>query len=216
MIAIGTTTVVTGPNGLAAFNLTEGDYTVEIGGYIYTFSVPETNYVDADICSEVTFHITDDQGNPLEAVFLDIDGLSLITNYNGEANTCLQVGNFSYEASKSGYVTQTGTFEVDTVPQTIEIVMPLQTYGVTIHVTGYECDNTFDELLVITNGDTVQVGQPIFLQNGSYDFEIAIEGCLPLETASIEVFNAPLTIDVNIDNFPKAYFYVRITELQLR
>ena len=66
MLTIGTVTVITGADGLATFNLTEGDYTFEINGYIFTFSVPETTYIDADICSEVTFHVDDEQGNLLE------------------------------------------------------------------------------------------------------------------------------------------------------
>ena len=40
MLTIGSVTVITGADGLAVFNLTEGDYTIEINGYIST--VPET------------------------------------------------------------------------------------------------------------------------------------------------------------------------------
>ena len=83
--------------------------------------------------------------------------------------------------------------------QTIEIVMPAETWGVTFNVTGFECDNEFEELIIIANGDTVSVGQPIYLENGSYVFEIAIEGCPSLITGNIEVINAPQTIEVNIE-----------------
>jgi hypothetical protein len=201
-------TVITNAAGLAILNLVAGFYSFEIGGVPVTFTVPDTTYVPVDICNEVTFHTTDEGGSNLEGVHIDINGEDLVTGVNGTADICLQTGTYDYTAYKAGYVMQTGTIEVDTTAQTIEIVMPAQTWAVTINVTGYECDNEFEELIIVCNGDTVSVGQPIFLENGSYDFEVAIEGCPALATGSLEVLNAPLTIEVNINDFPKAIISV--------
>jgi hypothetical protein len=201
-------TVITNAAGLAILNLVAGFYSFEIGGVPVTFTVPDTTYVPVDICNEVTFHTTDEGGSNLEGVHIDINGENLVTGVNGTADICLQTGTYDYTAYKAGYVMQTGTIEVDTTAQTIEIVMPAQTWAVTINVTGYECDNEFEELIIVCNGDTVSVGQPIFLENGSYDFEVAIEGCPALATGSLEVLNAPLTIEVNINDFPKAIISV--------
>ena len=156
-------TVITNAAGLAILNLVAGFYSFEIGGVPVTFTVPDTTYVPVDICNEVTFHTTDEGGSNLEGVHIDINGENLVTGVNGTADICLQTGTYDYTAYKAGYVMQTGTIEVDTTAQTIEIVMPAQTWAVTINVTGYECDNEFEELIIVCNGDTVSVGQPIFL-----------------------------------------------------
>ena len=97
MITIGTIHLLPVQMGLAAFYLAEGNYTQlkSVVTFLH-FSVPETTYVDADICSEVTFHVTNEQGYPLENVLIDVDGSNyLITDFNGEADTCLQVGSYT-------------------------------------------------------------------------------------------------------------------------
>ena len=196
MLTIGTVTVITGADGLATFNLTEGDYTFEINGYIFTFSVPETTYIDADICSEVTFHVDDEQGNLLDEVNININGGNLVTDYTGEADTCLQVGNYTYVAFKTGYVTQTGIIEADTLPQIIEIVMPVISYGVTFHVFGFQCNNEFEGLIIIINGDTLLPGETINLANGTYNYYVVLIGCGFQHDGMVIINNAPVTIYV--------------------
>ena len=41
---------------------------------------PKPHHLDADICSEVTFHVGDEQGYPLDNVLIDVDGSYLITD----------------------------------------------------------------------------------------------------------------------------------------
>jgi hypothetical protein len=217
MLTIGTITVVTGPDGLAVFNMTEGDYTFEINGYIFTFSVPETTYIDADICSEITFHVTNEQGNPLENVFIDVDGSYLLTDFNGEADICLQVGSYTYEATKLGYVIQTGTFEVDTIPQTIEVVMSLESYAVSFNCS-VNCENDFDGLVFYVNGDTVLNSGTIWLPDGTYSVSMGLTGCPNWVSPVFQTFTvagSSLTIEIILPpgfNLPKVTFHVTSTE----
>jgi hypothetical protein len=212
MVVFNGQAIITGPDGIFILSLPEGgSYSIWIGGYIFNFSLPGTTYIDADICRDLTYHVTSEQGNPIVNTLISMGTNYLMTDINGEADTCLQVGSYSYSASKLGFVTQTGTFEMDTIAQTVEIVMPAQMWGVTIHVIGFDCDNEFEELVIIANGDTVPVGQTIYLENSSYKFEVAILGCPSLVTGNIEVENAPQTVEVNLEDFPKAYILVSST-----
>jgi hypothetical protein len=177
MLTIGTETVITGADGLAAFNLTEGDYTVEINGYIFTFSVPETSYVDADICSKVTFHVINELGEPLEGATIDVNGEYLLTDATGEAFTCLQVGSYLYWAYMDGYLSQDGQFEVDTVAQTIELIMELPSYySLTFHCYT-ACENQFNGWMLQINGDTLYSGETIYLPEGYWSFFDSWLGC---------------------------------------
>ena len=191
-----------------SFNLAEGDYTIEINGYIFNFSVPETTYLDANICSEVTFHVGDEQGYPLDNVLIDIDGSYLITDFNGEADTCLQVGNYSYSASKLGYINQTGTFEMDTIPQTVEIVMTLTTWAVTLIARQIVQIISMAGNARSTEKFLTQV-RPHYLTNGSWDTYISWLGCWGELMGQIIVNNAPVNIGfLPVDN-PKATFHVQ-------
>jgi hypothetical protein len=217
MLTIGTITVVTGPDGLVAFNLMEGDYSIEINGYIFTFSVPETTYIDADICSEVTFQVKDEQGNPLENVLIDVDGSYLLTDFNGEADTCLQVGSYTYEATKLGYVIQTGTFEVDTTSQTIEIVMQCESYPVSVFCSTF-CLNDFEGLVFYINGEIVTNGGTIWLCNGDYSLSMGILDCpewWPGYYGAFTVSGSAITISVELPSgitIPKVTFHVTSTQ----
>jgi hypothetical protein len=205
-ITINGYTIITPETGIVVFSLIPGNYSVLVGGY--TFTITGTTYIDADVCSEVTFEVTDEMGQPLEGVSIEVNSDYFLTDISGVASTCLQVGTYSYSASKPGFISQTGTFEMDTIPQTVGIVMSLTTWEVSFNITGYECDNEFEELLVIANGDTMFVGQTIFLPNGNFTVDIAIEGCPPLVTTSIVIDNGPQTFEINIEDFPKVYIAV--------
>lgn len=119
MLTIGTTTLITGANGLAIFNLAEGDYTVEINGYIFNFSVPETSYVDADICSEVLFSVSSG-GEPVEEASITINNESVVTNTLGIAEYCASPGLYQYSIEKVGYLPKSGSVTVTTEPAIIE------------------------------------------------------------------------------------------------
>ncbi len=206
-------TLFTPANGLVVLILPPGSYTIEIGGYIFNFTVPGTTYLDADICRELTYHVTTEQGYPLENVLISMGPIYLLTDYNGEADTCLQVGSYNYSASKPGFITQTGNFEMDTIPQTVEILMLLESYAVTFYCS-VNCENDFNGLIFFVDGDTVLNGGTIYLPDGIYNFEMSFEGCpnlfFPVSEAFI-VSGSPLTIVITLPpgfDFPQVTFHV--------
>lgn len=208
MLTIGTTTLITGANGLAIFNLAEGDYTVEINGYIFNFSVPESSYVDADICSEVTFHLTS-QGNPVSGASVTVNNETIETNAYGEAIFCLQNGPYTYIITHPDYETLTGSFNVNGEPYTIEIWWPESFYLVIFNLSALPCNNSFDDLIIVINGDTISFGENVYLSNGNYSFSVYLVGCsLPIESGNIVVFSAPMTIELVLSELPQVTFHV--------
>jgi hypothetical protein len=175
-ITIDNTTVISEVNGVVVFSLLPGSYTALVGVYLFNFTIPGTTYIDADVCSEATFHVTSEEGYPLEDVMISMGSNSLWTDANGEADTCLQAGNYSYSASKPGFVTQTGTFEMDTISQEVEIVMPLITYPVSFYCPA-SCDNQFNGWWLSINGESLNSGETIYLPEGIYSYSCGYLDC---------------------------------------
>ncbi len=195
-ITIGTTTIVTGGNGIGIFSLPAGTYNYIAGSLEGTFTVPPNTTIHLDICGEITFHVTGPMSNPLQGALININGGYLLTDSSGEADTCLQTGAYSYTVTKLGFVAQTGSFIVDTVPQTVDIIMPLQEWQITFGISGLPCLNQFEGLIFIINGDTVLPGQSIYLPNGSYSGSLHYIGCpLFFTIGEFIVNNANMTIE---------------------
>jgi hypothetical protein len=123
------------------------------------------------------------------------------------------VGSYNYSASKPGFITQTGNFEMDTIPQTVEILMLLESYAVTFYCS-VNCENDFNGLIFFVDGDTVLNGGTIYLPDGIYNFEMSFEGCpnlfFPVSEAFI-VSGSPLTIVITLPpgfDFPQVTFHV--------
>ena len=57
-------------------------------------------------------------------------------------------------------------------------------------------------------GDTVQPGGTIELENGSYTWEVILDGCGSLINGFVEVNFAAVTIEINIQWLPHATFHV--------
>jgi hypothetical protein len=202
-------TVITNAAGLAILNLVAGFYSFEIGGVPVTFTVPDTTYVPVDICNEVTFHVTC-EGQPLECATVTVDNnLVQITNNLGNAVFCLENGDYSFVVSKYGYENYSGSFTVDNAPLLLEIDLYFpQPYPVQFQITNLVCDNPFDGLFVVCFGDTVQPGGTIELENGSYTWEVILDGCGSLINGFVEVNFAAVTIEINIQWLPHATFHV--------
>ncbi len=207
-LTIGTQTIVTGPTGMVILSLPAGTYSYIAGGIEGTVTIPPPAYIDLDICGEVTFHVTNEQGYPLENVLIDVDGSYLYTDFNGETDTYLQVGSYNYSASKPGFVTQTGTFEMDTIPQTVEIVMPAETWGLTFQVTGLDCENEFEGLIIIIYGDTLLPGETINLVNGTYYYNLVLIGCGILFDGMTTINNASVTNYIDMPGLSQVKFHV--------
>jgi hypothetical protein len=207
-------TCTTGANGTCIFNLPAGAYSYGLGNISGTFTVPDTLYISLEICGEIKFHVTDEQGEPLEEVLINIEGGTLVTDFAGEADTCLQVGFYSYTLIKSGFENQSGSCVVDTVPQTIEIVM-LQclSYPVSFYISGLNCTNQFEGLVFIVNGEFVLPGQTIYLCDGDYSCSLELIDCpsWSFEIWNFQVMGSGITLDLVLPfgiTIPQVTFHV--------
>jgi hypothetical protein len=201
-------TVMTNVAGLAMLNMPAGFYSFEIEGVPITFTVPDTVFVPVDICSEITFHLTS-QGNPVAGASVTVDDETIWTNADGEAVFCLQNGIHTYIITHPDYETQTGSFNVNGEPYTIEIWWPEILSDIIFNLSALPCNNSFDDFIIVINGDTISFGEYISLFSGSYSFSIFLDECsMPIESGNIYVNDAPLTIEVVLPVIPNVNFHV--------
>ena len=201
-------TVETNFNGMAMFDLPDGDYDymVEKEGYVTangSFTVvgaPLTVDVEIEaILYDVTFHVTAD-GSDLEGADVTVDGETMTTGTNGNAMFSLPNGTYSYTVTKLGYDDETGSITVDNGALTEEVEMMLTEWSITIHVSsgGIDvsgADVTIDGNTVVTGG----TGNAVFdLINGDYDYEVVKDGYVTA-TGSITVDNANETFEVELE-----------------
>jgi len=66
----------------------------------------------AETTKAVTFTVTDGDSADVEGARIDVEGAKLKTDSSGEAVFNLRAGTYNYKATKSGYVTASGTFTV--------------------------------------------------------------------------------------------------------
>ncbi|MEZ5084077.1 MAG: T9SS type A sorting domain-containing protein [Bacteroidales bacterium] len=212
-ISIEGQTAVTNAAGIAVMNLPSGFYSFEIGGFPVTFTLPDTTYVEVDICSEVTFHVTSD-GEPIEGASVTVDDETIATNSLGEAVFCLQNGTYIYTIYKPGYGTTSGILTVNSEPVTVEIIWLEPFFPVTFNIIGLPCNNSFDDIFIEINGDTVSSGETTILTIGNYLYSVYLTGCIvPIESGNIEVSSASLTIDIELPVLPHATFHVSSTQV---
>ena len=108
---------------------------------------------------------------------------------------------------------------MDTIPQTVEIVMTLTTWAVSFNCPA-NCANNFNGWQCQINGEILNSGETTYLTNGSWTLTSAglVAGGV---MGQIIVNNAPVNIGfLPVDN-PEATFHVQsqtgnLRELQLR
>jgi hypothetical protein len=200
--------VITDAQGMADLVLIAGFYSFEIGGVPVTFTVPDTMYVPVDICSEVTFHITCD-GMSIAGASVTVDNETYISNALGIVVFCLQNGIHDFTIYYYGFEPITGQFLVNNEPllflEDICINFPVP---VQFQVTNDNCENFFDGLFIVCNGDTIQPGGTIELESGSYYFELILSGCGSLSNGIIEVISAPVIVVITVPWLPQVIFHV--------
>lgn len=140
-------TVTTNAEGLAVLYLEAGFYSLEIGGVLVTFTVPDTTYVPVDICGEVSFYVSSG-GEPVPETNITIDNETHLTNELGYADFCLLQGTYNYTIENNGYITSEGSVTITNEPIVIEVHLRCE---VTVHVV---CVESPVDGAVITCSDT--------------------------------------------------------------
>jgi len=119
-VTIDGSTITTGADGNAIFDLANGSYTYIVSKPGYepgagSFDVASaTQTIEVDLVMavyEVTFNVTA-SGSAVEGADVTIDGETLTTPANGTVVFELSNGDYDYEVTHPDYVTQTGTVTV--------------------------------------------------------------------------------------------------------
>ena len=207
-ILIGTESIITAADGIAVISLPMGDYVYDLEYLSGTFSVPEATTIALDICGQTIFNVSDETGNPLTDVMIHLGEEILLTDFSGQADTCLFVGSYNYIATKPGYISQSGSFAVDTISQTIGLVMEETTWSVDFSCY-VSCENQFNGWMLYINEDTLTPGQTVLVPEGVWDFSISWLDCNPASYGTIDI-QSSINIDCGFfgDMEPHTTFYV--------
>lgn len=136
----------------------------------------------------------------LQGATVTYAGSTKTTNVSGQASFVVKGNSYSYTISKSGYVTQTGTYR-PTADVTVPIDIPRNTYKITFKVTGYGSSPLNNAAVKV--GDktlyTNSQGQVVFdLPNASYNWEVKYTD-YTTKTGSVTVNSSSQTITVAMD-----------------
>jgi uncharacterized membrane protein len=207
VVSVDADFTLTNSSGVAIFNLPDGSYfysvskdgysevsdALEVAGSNITFDITLTpiNYF-------IIFHVTS-EGINLENALVTIGSESVPTNNLGQAFFSLTNGNYSYTITKEGFDDLSGNFTVNSVGQTIEIVMFATLYEITFHVTSGGADLSDVNITVgTTTIPTGTNGIAIFsLSNGVYSYSAEKAGYVT-QNGPFTVSNGPQTIDLNM------------------
>jgi len=223
-VTIDGVTVTGGFDGLSVFEgYAAGDYdwTASKDGYVTqtgTVTVVDQN-VEVFVAMELaptTFDIffwVTEEGNPmgLSGVDVTIDGVTVTSEFDGLALfLAYEPGDYDWTASKTGYVTQSGTVTVVDENVQVFVGMPIMKYSVMFIVE--DGTNSIEGAIVSfigTDGVTNENGEATFIEvpTGSYDYTITMDGYIA-ESGNVEVNDTDVTVNVFliIDAIEDNYF----------
>ena len=125
----------------AVQNSPAGDYPITLTGgndnnYSITLNNGTLRIIDVD-AFDVNFSVTYN-GNPDQGVNININGIDLTTDVNGEATIKLKAGTYVYIATKTGREDYSGTVTVVDAAQAVDIVLlaPLPIFTITYTTDG--------------------------------------------------------------------------------
>jgi hypothetical protein len=207
-VTINGETNYTGADGIAVFQLINGnyDYTVtklnyidETGNFNVTGSNMTIEVVMELITYPVVFTVTDG-ANPLQNAEVTVGTDVQYTDASGMTTFNLPDGFYSYTVILSCYYDEAGDFEVAGAGVNIPVVLSPMYFDITFHVFEEAAGtNIADATVTITGVGSLQTnanGIAVFgLICGTYNYTVEKDGFVT-ETGTIVVANANLTIEV--------------------
>jgi hypothetical protein len=153
---------------------------------------------------EVDFVVEAAGGAAIADAVISLNGV----DYNaGEYNFELFPGTYQYFVKKDGYLTASGTFEVDDADMTIPVELSTGTdpeYLVTFTVLDIEGELITDAVISI-DGDAMPVGQYTFNANpGFYHYMVSRSGFYPTE-GLVTVVNSNVFVNVELIQDPAIF-----------
>jgi len=146
----------------------------------------------------VTFNITDSQNQALEGAYVHFNGVTYGQGVYTINN--LVAGTYPYSVSKTGYVSQSGEVVVTNSNQTVDVIMPLETYQITFNVKDGQNQPLSGATVTIENNapqTTGADGQVVFesMIPGSYTYTVSKAGYND-QTGQVILSNANQTVNV--------------------
>ena len=217
----GMTSTTDGSGQVVFTDVEEGSYSWEVSKDGYhsesgSVTVDDDKTVDVSLDPvieyyDVTFNVKDSETNdPIQGALVELDGMTSTTNFWGEVVfTDVEEGSYSWEVSKDGYHSESGSVTVDE-DKTIDVSLDLviKYYDVTFNVEDSDTGDALSGALVELDGmssTTDGSGQVVFtdVEEGSYSWEVSKDG-YHSESGSVTV-DEDKTIDVSLDPVIKYY-----------
>ncbi len=188
-VLAGNTSVETDVDGLATIELPDGThgYTVSKSGYAEVANTVAVNGAgeNVEVGMEITDYvitisITDVDANPVSDASIDINGETLVTDTNGEAEVMLYNGNYSYTVSKNGFDDYSSEIIVDGADLTEFVTLQPLLYTVTLSVESADENQPLANADVAIAGTTLTTGTngevSIDLADGEYPYTVSLYG----------------------------------------
>ena len=151
----------------------------------------------------LTVNVMDEDGNRLEYVKLDTNGETERTNSFGRARFDLEDGDYTVEASKLGYNSESKDIEIDGSDKSVDITLDTEEeeeHELAVDVEDEEGEE-LEDATVKADGDeksTNSAGRTRFdLKNGDYEIEASKQG-YNSESKDIEVDGSDETITIQL------------------
>jgi uncharacterized membrane protein len=203
--------LLTNVNGIALFSLIDGTYNYTITKTGFAVKTGTITVAGAAFTVEetliplytATFHVTAGGAN-LQGATVTVGTQSVVTNAGGNAVFNLPNGSYSYTVTKTGYINETGNFDVTGANLLIEVAMSPVEYSITFHVTSggnnlggvlIELDN---DLTATTNTSGIAV---ILLPDGDYVYTATLAG-YGVEQDLFTVNGSPMNVNIIMTPLP--------------
>jgi len=191
-------------------NVLSGTYsfTVVKVGYIGTSNSAVVANADltvnvtlTQIVHDVTFTITDPEGNPIPNGTVVIDGTTYTTDNEGVVVVALPDGTYPYTVTAPGYEGTTGTTTVNGAPVPVAVTLQPDLHDVTITV----LDHTGEPLPgaeVVIDGETYTTDENgqivVALMDGTYTYTVTAEG-YDAQSGNVTVAGSDLPVEVQME-----------------
>jgi hypothetical protein len=207
-VTINGETNYTGADGIAVFQLINGNYDYIVTKLNYIDETGNFNVTDSNMTIEVVMELitypvvftVTDGANPLQNAEVTVGTDVQYTDASGMTTFNLPDGFYSYTAILSCYYDEAGDFEVAGAGVNIPVVLSPMYFDITFHVFEEAAGtNIVDATVTITGVGSLQTnanGIAVFgLICGTYNYTVEKDGFVT-ETGTIVVASANLTIEV--------------------
>lgn len=212
-IQIGNQTLVTGSDGTAVFNLTNGNYTYKVNYTEYhekegDFAVNNADQIITVDLDQKTYAVTftvRQEGAISSGATVTLGSDSQLTDNLGQAVFYIPVSTipYSWTVSKTDYVTQSGSIDMTGTPISREINLVRKTSVVTFYVTD-DNGSAVSGATVVVAGQTRSTGAngriEFTIAVGSYDYTVSKLPDYQEQSGNVRVTENDQTVNVVLSN----------------